>query len=352
MKGQGAKITLADVARFASVSPATASLALRDSPRIRSQTREKVWRVTQRLRYWTNRRVLQPRPITASAPKREVQNIGFILVGADETDRIYSHTFQAAVLETNRGGRNLFCCPWLNADTPPKRSLLDSTACGGFLLMGAVGAPHHEFLKQLGKPVLVAGDHRILEKVNEVNFRHFEAGREAVRYLAGLGHRRIAFVSENLSFAHRQAWHRGYLEEMKDLKLPVQDGWIQIRWQTTPHSEVIEPLFDLKERPTAILTTSEGEGHDAIECCKIRGLRVPQDISVFFLGPRRGDATRHPMTCLEAPMEALGRIAIKRLGELIDNPEDLPLTTLLNFHFCDGGSCTPPSSNRKKKGHP
>jgi DNA-binding LacI/PurR family transcriptional regulator len=338
------KVTLADVARYASVSLATASLALRDNPRIPHQTRQKVWRATERLGYSSNRRLRQGRSIEVFQPKPKVKNLGFVLVGARATDRIYSHTFHAAAVEANRDSQHLFCYPWLDEEAEFDLSLLESSECDGFLLMGAVCDAHYRRLKTLGKPIVVVGDHRITETVNEVGCKDFEAGREAVRYLVKLGHKRIAFTSENLTFLHRQAWHRGYVEEMSAQKLPIAEGWTQVRWEPTPHWEVVDPLFGLAERPTAILVTSQGEGHDLIEHCRSLGLRVPQDVSVLFWGTRREDVVRHPMTCLESLNEDLGRIAVKRLRELVANPDEIPLTTLLGFHFQDGGSCAPPTT--------
>jgi len=343
-RGHASKVTLADVAKHASVSLATASLALRNSPKIPHPTRQKVWRATERLGYSSNRRTHTARTIDVFQAKPKVRNLGFVLVGATATERIYSHTFHAAAIEANRESQHLFCYPWLGGENEFDLSLLESSECDGFLLMGAVLDAHYRRLKTLGKPIVVAGDHRIIETVNEVGYKDFEAGREAVRYLANLGHKQIAFTSENFSFLHRQAWHRGYLEEMNARKLPITQEWTRVHWQTTPHIEVIKPLFELAQRPTAILCTSEGEGHDAIEYCRTRGLRVPQDISIFFWGTRREDVVRHPITCLESPNEEMGRIAVKRLRALVTDPDEILLTTLLNFQFHDGGSCAPPKS--------
>lgn len=337
-----AKVTLSDVARYASVSLATASLALRDHPKIPQRTRQKVWRATQRLGYSPNHRLQSPRSIGVFQSKPKVRNLGFVLVSARAEDRMYSHTFHAAAIEANREGQHLFCYPWRGGENDFDLALLESSECDGLLLMGAVGDAHYRLLKKLDKPILVAGDHRIEGAVNEVGSKDFEAGRESVRYLAKLGHKRIAFASENLGFLHRQRWYLGYREEMKSQKLPIADGWIQTREQSTPHLEVVKPLFELAERPTAVLVTSQGEGHDLIEHCRTIGLRVPQDMSVFFWGTRREDVERHSMTCLESPNEELGRVAVKRLRDLVTNPEDEPLTTLLNFHFHDGGSCAAP----------
>jgi LacI family transcriptional regulator len=342
VKARTSRVTLADVARQAAVSIATVSLAIRNHPRIPQPTRQRVWRACEHLGYSANLKRERALPIDAFAPKPRVRNFGFVLVGARANDRMYSPTFHAAATEANREGQHLFCYPWRGGEDDFDLSLLESSECDGFLLMGAVGDAHYRLVKKPGKPIVVVGDHRIEETVNEVASKDFEAGREAVRYLAKLGHKRIAFTSENLGFFHRQRWRLGYLEEMKAQKLPIADGWIQTREQSTPHLEVVKPLFELAESPTAILLTSEGEGHDLIEYCKQTGRRVPKDVSVFFWGTRIETEARHPMTCLESPNEELGIVAVRRLRELVANPDGVPQTILLNFQFHDGGSCAAP----------
>lgn len=335
------------MAEHASVSLATASLALRNSPKIAPETRQRVWRSTSRLGYSANQR-LTGRLLTRSEPKPKLQNFGFVLLGADANHRIYRPTFHAAALEATRDGQHLFCYPILNPATDIEPLLhLNSSEADGFLLMGDVEERSFDVVTQVGRPVLVIGDHNILKPVNNVSFRDDEAGRDAVRYLHSLGHRRIAFGSEGLSFRHRQEWLSGYREAMHTLELPIGDGWIQTRWQSTPHLEVVKPLLEMRPRPTAILVTSQGEGLDLIAHCRSIGLRVPQDISVMIFGML--DQDRPPVTCMEADSGDLGRIALKRLRELVANPHEIPLMTLLDLTLHEAGTCAAPSAQSKEK---
>lgn len=342
MKARASRVTLADVAEQASVSLATASLALRDSPKIAPSTRQRVWRATTRLGYSANRRSSFAERLRRSEPEPKAQNFGFVLLGADEHHRIYRHTFHAAAIEATRHGQHLFCYPILNPSIDSEiLTSLTSSEADGYLLMGDVEESIFDLMAKMGGSILVIGDHKILRPVNNVGFRDHEAGRDAVRYLHRLGHRRIGFASENLGFRHRQEWFSGYREEMRALQLPIADGWIQTRWESTPHLDVVKPLLEMRPLPTAILTTSQGEGLDLVACCRSIGLRVPQDISVMIFGSL--DQERPSLTCLHGDSGDLGRIAVKRLRELVANPHEIPLSTLLDLTLRDGGTCARPS---------
>lgn len=325
------------------MSLATASLALRNSPKIAAETRQRVWRSTSRLGYSANQR-MSARLLARSEPKPKLRNFGFVLLGADADHRIYRPTFHAAALEATRDGQHLFCYPILDPAADIESLLhLNSSEADGFLLMGDVDEKYFDLVAKIGRPILVIGDHHILKPVNNVGFRDYEAGRDTVRYLHRLGHRRIAFASENLSFRHRQEWLSGYQEEMHALRLPISEGWVQTRWQSTPHLEVVKPLLELRPRPSAIIVTSQGEGLDLIVHCRSVGLRVPQDMSVMIIGIL--DQDRPAVTCMEEDTGDLGRIAVKRLRELVANPHEIPLTTLLDLTLHEAGTCAAPKAN-------
>ena len=134
---------------------------------------------------------------------------------------------------------------------------------------------------------------------------------------------------------------------MRVLKLPIADGWIQTRSQPTPHLEVVKPLLEMRPRPSAILVTSQGEGLDLIDHCRSIGLRVPGDVSVMIFGVL--DQNRPAVTCMEQDTGDLGRIAVKRLRDLVANPHEVPLTTLLDFTLRDAATCAPPCMDAKEK---
>lgn len=340
-KGRISRVTLEDVAQLADVSRSTASMALRNSSSIAPLTRERVRKATEKLGYSTNFRNDGLRKIEEFSPKPRARNFGFVLAGEASTDPVYTIAFHATAREATRGDQHLFCYPLRAGDSETDTlTALKSSECGGFLLMGSVEDVHHDLLRKTGRPVVVLGDHRISTAVHHLTFNDFHASRGAVRHLAALGHRRIAFVSENLNFFHRQEWLRGYREEARALGFPLNPGMVQTRMKPTPHLEVIKPLFERKPSPTAVLVTSHGEGMDVVRHCKELGLRVPRDVSVMVLGGLRWDLHREPLTCMEPPLEQMGRLGLKRLRELAADPEEVPFTIVLNFQLRDHGSCS------------
>src|SRR5579884_3116713 len=76
----------------------------------------------------------------------------------------------------------------------------------------------------LGLPVLLLDHDLFLPRVNSVRDDSFEDALQAVRYLASLGHRRIAFAHWHQ--AELNPWRlRGYRQGLRDANLPRQRRW-------------------------------------------------------------------------------------------------------------------------------
>ena len=269
----------------------------------------------------------------------EVRNIGLVLIGGDPTDPTYISFFHGAALEATRGGQHVFCHAASDPDVPLDDALLRSSACDGFLMLGVITNDHYTLLKKIGKPIVVLGDHHISYPINDVNLSHRDAGRSAIRYLASLGHRRIALSCDDIRYLHRQEFQSGFIKGMEEAGLALQPKWMQAAPRLVPHLNVVTPLFELDEPPSAVIASSSGEARDVIDYCRSRGLRVPEDVSVMFFG--HSQAPHHPdsITFLEESGGDVGRIAVQRLRALIANPDEIPLTTLLYLTLRDHRTC-------------
>lgn len=106
----------------------------------------------------------------------------------------------------------------------------------------------------------------------------------AVEHLAGLGHRRIAYVHWRM--AELNVWRlRGYRDGMRAQKLPVRRA-CELAAAITPAGaeETVAAWSELTPRPTALVCFNNTLAAHVIDSLERRGVQVPEDVSVVGCG--------------------------------------------------------------------
>ncbi len=161
----------------------------------------------------------------------------------------------------------------------------------------------------LGFPIVLLDQRCKLANVSSINDDSVEGARQAVRYLAGLGHRRIAY-------AHWQRGGlnplkvRGYREGLREARLPRRRDWeIVVELTREGARQVVDRWLNLAPRPTALYCFNNTFAHFVVQEALLRGLRVPQDLSIM------GDGGEEVcgLTCLQVDWFQMGRTAIQVL---------------------------------------
>jgi LacI family transcriptional regulator len=169
----------------------------------------------------------------------------------------------------------------------------------------------------LGLPAVLL-DHDIhLPGINSVRDDSFEDARQAVLYLASLGHRRVA-----LAYWHQaelNPWRmRGYRQGLRDARLPRHRRWELLTELTEAGARrVVESWLGLRPRPTALYCFNNTLARLVIEEAEARGLRVPQDLSVMGAGGEEVPGLR----CHQADWHGMGRTAVQVLLRAVADPD-------------------------------
>jgi DNA-binding LacI/PurR family transcriptional regulator len=199
----------------------------------------------------------------------------------------------------------------------------------------------------LGLPVVLVDHDLPLPGVHSVRDDSFEGARLAVRHLAALGHRRIAFA--NWHHTDLNPWRlQGYRQGLRDAGLPRRRAW-EFSAELTPAGaeEVVERLLALSPRPTALYCFNNTLARLVIEGLAERGLRVPEDISVMGGGGEEVPG----LTCNQADWHQIGRTAVQVLLRTLANPGGHAPEHHLSPHtLCPGQTTAPPPAAKGTKG--
>jgi len=147
----------------------------------------------------------------------------------------------------------------------------------------------------------------------------YGGARMAMRHLAELGHKRIAFVSgaEQLESARQR--HRAYDDAVSVLGL-ARDPALVLPGNYTLEGgrEAGERLLKLKKPPTAVFASNDLSAFGLMAVLQERGLKIPEDISVVGFDDLPTASQIHPaLTTVRQPIEDLGRAAVNTLLALI-----------------------------------
>src|SRR5262249_30598655 len=131
----------------------------------------------------------------------------------------------------------------------------------------------------LGLPTVLLDHDLQLSHVHSVRDDSFQGARDAVRYLADLGHRRIGLV--NWRQVELNPWRlRGYRQGLRDAHLPRRRCWeFSVDLTRAGARQAVEECLALSPRPTALYCFNNTLARLVIEELQENGLRVPADMS-------------------------------------------------------------------------
>jgi len=342
-------VTIKDVARTAGVSVATVSRVYNGSPRVRSETRERVQAVAHRLGY-------TPHGAARSLITRRTHTIGVLLPdlygeffsevirGVDQTARVLGYhvlvssarndgqSFQTAV-RSMRGRVDglIVMAPDL---LPDARHLSLPSYCPAALLNCPPngGLPFDSFA-----------------------VANYEGAVAMVRHLAGLGHTRIALIrgaDGNFDAAERLRGYRAALADAgiahdPELELPGDFS------EAAGHAAA-ERIRAMPHRPTAVFAANDCMAIGAMSAFRDAGVRVPETIALAgFDDIPMARYVAPALTSVHVDICALGERATASLLETIRAPADrkprreILATTLVVRRSC--GAPAPRTANPTRR---
>jgi DNA-binding LacI/PurR family transcriptional regulator len=291
-----------DVAEVAEVSQSTVSRILSGAPPavpISPATRARVLDTAARLRY-------RPNPLA-----RGLRGAPTMLIGAivrDVTDPFFAGAIDALSLQARRHGYSVVLghARGQAEEALALAAVLEARQCDAIVLLGDI----HDQPRLLDD--LAAVDGPVIELWQGSGAQRFPAiavdnaggMRAALTHLHELGHRRIAFVGDpdKADVAERRD---AYLERGDDVVLAPN---------TAPGgADALDELLDRREPPTAVAAATDVLAFGVLHRAAVRGLRVPEDLSVTGFDDIPLAASAVPaLTSVRMPVEAMAQAAVER----------------------------------------
>jgi len=325
----GKRTTSFDVAEMAGVSRTTVSFVLNNvhGVSISEATRQRVLDAARKLKYYPDaagRKLVSGKAYTLGLVLRQSHEQVFadallpqVLLGVE----------QAATMQ----GFQVLLKPLEPDDNMGYMRLINENHVDGIILSG----PRQDDteivrLHRDGFPIMLMG--QLPE--GSIPFVDIDAVADAacaIEHLLGLGHRRIAMITNaSLEYTSAQQRRSGYLKALQEAGIEPSDSYLR-EGNYTPASgyQAMNELLKVSPSPTAVFVASDVVALGAMQAIKRAGLRIPEDIAVVgFDDIPLAEYYDPPLTTLRLPAYGLGWAAGERLVRLV-NAEGLDQENVL-----------------------
>jgi DNA-binding LacI/PurR family transcriptional regulator len=310
--------TILDVARMAGVSETTARRALRNDPRVKMKTIERVNKAAEDLRYRRNL-------LAKSFLTQKSCCIGVIvpyLKGA--CARVLTGVHD----EADANGYHLIVYSLENA-APGQEStyigkLIERMVDGVILWPSIHQSMGNAYLQELHErhlPFVVLDEESEHLDANLVLTKDERGAFDAVDYLIRLGHRRIAHIAGPQELPAAQRRFHGYLAALEQYGIPFRAEYVHEMETFHEDDQVqknnvewVKTIMRRIDPPSAFFCATDFAAAAIYPALRQLGLSVPGDVSV--IGYSDNEFAMHlpaPLTSVRQPFYDMGRAAMRLL---------------------------------------
>lgn len=325
--------TIYDVARHCGLAASTVSRTFSHPSRVNPTTREKIRIAAEEVGY-------QPRPLARAEAPGRARTI--TLVVTDIANPYYAPLTKAA---QSRALERDYTLALTDSDESPQvevnnlRQLLATTS--GAIL--ATSRLSDRVIRQLAEHRALAVVNREIEGIPSLVVDTAGAMRKAVRHLAAMGHRRIAYLSgPRNSWVNSARW-RAVHDEVTTLDVAAE-----FLGPYAPNRQGGQEAADallLQRDCTAAIAYNDLVAIGALQRLQTAGMRVPTDFSLVGCDDIFGaDLTVPALTTISGPTQRLGTYAVDTLHTQLTQHATEATSVMFEAHLVTRGSTGPPGA--------
>jgi LacI family repressor for deo operon, udp, cdd, tsx, nupC, and nupG len=340
-----------DVARLAEVSTATVSRALATPERVSPEARARVLEAIAKVGYVPN----------PAARTLRSQKSNMVLVVLPNLDNIFFSRILRGIEEALFEAGYGMIIGDLDGSPDKEARFAAFTAAGQ--VDGALLLNGHLFgqtrdgrgpAAKTGVPLVALCEAIPGADIPQIEVDNRAAARRMTRYLASLGHRRIAYLRGPETNVLERERHRGYRDGLKDEGLAFDPALVLPGdYSLEAGAAAGAAILARRERPSAVFCSNDEMAIGLMRTLISGGLRVPQDISVAGFDDIEFAAMVEPsLTTIHQPRRALGRQGAHVLIDLLNGREAPPRVRLKTELVVRGSTGPAPRSATKRTAKP
>ncbi len=313
-------VTIKDIAKALGLSTSTVSRALRGGYEISDETKKVVLEYAQKINY-------RPNPIALSLKERRSHSIGVVV------SEIANNFFSEAINGIESVAHNLdYHVIITQSHERLDREILNiehlaSRSVDGLLVSLSSESADISVLKSLhekGLPIVMFD--RVAEEIDthKVIADNFKGAYDATDYLIGLGHKRIAHITNagHLSISRERL--EGYKAALEHHGLPFDEQYVKHGEQKGIRQEEIDlaiaELFNLSEPPQAIFIAQDRLTTACLKALRKLPASIVKKIDIAgFTNSKVVELLNPSISAITQPAFEMGKTATELLIQLIES---------------------------------
>ncbi len=322
-------VTIKDIAKIASVSPATVSLVLNNKPGVGDETRERIIRIAGELDYQG--------PKTSPAPASETVCFLHISRHGHTVNRDHDVFIADYIEGLGQGSKN----EGLNLEiltfrTTPIGKIIDvalGRAAAGFIVLGTeLSEEDIAAFSALSVPVVFIDTYVDFLSFDFVDMNNEDSVYTIASEFASHGHRDIGMVTSSIETRNFKLREEGLAASLDRLGLSFDRRRLFAVDPTFhgAHRDMRKLLREGAKLPTALFCANDIIACGCLRAFKEEGIRVPEDLSIAGFDDLPISAVVDPpLTTVQVSKAQIGRMAIQLLTTRVRSPSNSPPVKVL-----------------------
>ncbi len=314
-KRAGFSVTLKDVALKVGYSVNTVSHALNNKPDISEETRAYIFEAAKEMGYIRNS--------LASGLRSGFTKTVAVIVG-DVANPIFSILVKHMEMLFREKGYNIFI---MNTNEQPTALENAVQSAIGYNVDGMIICPTLDNLDLIERlenskiPFVLFGRSFNNKKFNSVVWDDFNGAYIATKYLLGLGHKKILYISGPMNVSSSVERLNGYKQAMLDSSVSLDNNYIKsVSLSSKKLKKDIDNILRLGMDYSAIFTYNDIVAYEFIDRLPSFGKHVPQHVSVVgFDGLQDLVGFQKTLTTINVPKLKMAQASVELLLKTIED---------------------------------
>jgi LacI family transcriptional regulator len=335
-------MTIKDIAKLAGVSQSTVSKALNNKPDVGLKTKTKILKIAREHHFTPH--------VFGKALKKKTSEIVGVLFCRD-LHSLSGNPFYSRVLEgietelaLNNYSLVLKIITENTKDELPK--MIRERQVDGLILVGTFIESFLDRILSQDLRLVLVDPKKPLNQCHQILIDNEHGAFQATSHLIHRGHRKIGFISGDLSRLSFMQRYTGYATALRNHGLEVDPSLVRTGGLENGY-EHVGHLLD-NNSITAIFSANDINAIYGYKAINERNLRVPEDISmVGFDDIDLARISMPPLSTVRVDKEELGSIAVRTVLSMIRGESDKPVTLIMPTKLIERDSVGVISTNVK-----